>query len=105
MHCFGGNADDAKRFLDLGINIGFTGIVTFKNAPELHQIAKDIVPIEQLLIETDCPYLAPEPYRGKENKPQYVEYVAQKIAELKGLTLQDISEKTSQNAKTLYKIQ
>lgn len=104
VHCFIGNREEAKLFLDLGYYIGITGIVTFKNAPALHEIAKDIIPLKQLLVETDCPYLAPEPYRGKRNQPQYVEYVARKIAELKGKEYEDVAKITFDNAKNFFNI-
>lgn len=102
VHCFIGTGEDAKKFLEMGYFVGITGIVTFKNAKELQEIAKAVIPLEQLLIETDCPYLAPEPFRGKRNQPQYVEYVARKIAELKGVSYELVSEITFQNAKKLY---
>jgi len=104
VHCFIGNQDDAKKFFELGYYIGITGIVTFKNAQDLQAIAKDVIPLQQLLIETDCPYLAPEPYRGKRNQPQYVEYVARKIAELKGKTFEEVAKITFENAKELFAI-
>lgn len=101
VHCFGGTLEEAKQFLELGIYIGFTGIVTFKNAQELQEIAKNI-PLENMLIETDCPYLTPEPFRGKENKPQHVEYVAQKIAQLKEMEYNKVAKNTFQNAEQFY---
>lgn len=102
VHCFIGTGEDAKKFLDMGLYIGITGIVTFKNAPALHKVVRDIIPLEQLLIETDCPYLAPEPFRGKRNEPQYVEYVAKKIAELKKKSYQELMEVTFKNAKSFF---
>lgn len=102
VHCFIGTGEDARRFLDLGFPIGITGIVTFKNAKPLQEVVRDIIPIEQLLIETDCPYLAPEPFRGKRNEPQYVEHVARKIAELKQKPFEELAERTSQNAKIFF---
>ncbi|MDD5341510.1 MAG: TatD family hydrolase [Patescibacteria group bacterium] len=103
IHCFGGNLEQAKKFIDLGFYIGFTGIVTFKNAKELQQVAKEI-PLDKILIETDSPYLAPVPFRGKVNEPQYVRYVAEKIAELKGLKFEEVAEQTFNNAKNLFNI-
>jgi TatD DNase family protein len=105
VHCFGGTADEAKAFITLGLYIGITGIVTFKNAKELQAMVRDIIPLEKILIETDSPYLAPEPHRGEQNKPQYVEFVARKIAELKEKSYNEISEQTFQNAITFYSIQ
>jgi TatD DNase family protein len=93
----------AKKFIDLGFYIGFTGIVTFKNAKELQQIAKEI-PLDKILIETDAPYLAPVPFRGKINEPQFVRFVAEKIAELKGLTFEQVANQTFNNAKALFNI-
>lgn len=104
VHCFIGTGEDAKKFLEMGYFVGITGIVTFKNVKELLVIAKVVIPLEQLVIETDCPYLAPEPFRGKRNLPQYAEYAARKIAELKGVPYELVSEITFQNAKKLYGI-
>lgn len=113
VHCFGGTADEAKRFLDLGFYIGITGIVTFsphggspagrKNA-QYQAIVRDVIPLEKILIETDSPYLAPDPHRDKRNLPQYVEFVAKKIAELKGRPNNEVAEITSQNAIDFYNI-
>lgn len=103
IHCFGGSLKQAEEFLQMGFYIGFTGIITFKNAKELQDIVKE-VPLEKILIETDCPYLAPEPFRGKRNEPLYVQYVAKKIAELKNLDFEEVSSQTTQNSKKLFKI-
>ena len=103
IHCFGGTAQEAVAFLDLGFYLGFTGIITFKNAKLLQQIVR-ITPLEKLLIETDSPYLAPEPHRGETNQPQYVELVAAKVAELQGLTLAQIADQTSANAIKLFNL-
>ncbi|MBN1325421.1 TatD family hydrolase [Candidatus Falkowbacteria bacterium] len=103
IHCFGGNLEQAKKFIDLGFYIGFTGIVTFKNAKELQNIAKEI-PLDKILIETDSPYLAPVPFRGKINEPQYVRFVAEKIAELKNINYEAVEEQTFKNAKALFQI-
>ena len=103
IHCFGGNLEQAKKFIDMGFYIGFTGIVTFKNAKELQQIAQEI-PLEKILIETDSPYLAPVPFRGKINEPSHVRYVAEKIAELKGMKFEEVEKQTFVNAKKLFNI-
>jgi len=104
IHCYGGNIEEAKQFVDLGFYIGFTGIVTFqKKAEELQAIAK-WVPIEQMLIETDAPYLTPVPHRGKRNEPSYVRYVAQKIAELRNMDVEEVIKITSQNATKLFNL-
>jgi len=103
MHCYLGTWEQAQKFLDLGFFISFSGIVTFKNAKALQEIARQ-TPIEQMVIETDCPYLTPDPYRGKRNEPVYVEFVAQKIAVLKGITLAEVAQKTTENARNFFKI-
>jgi TatD DNase family protein len=102
MHCFTENWEMAQRAIDLNFYISFSGIVTFKNALELQEIAKK-VPVDRMLIETDAPGLAPMPYRGKPNEPQYVVYVAEKIAELRGESVEKISEKTTDNFFNLFK--
>lgn len=104
VHCFIGSADDAKMFLDLGYYIGITGIITFNNAQGLQETVQKSIPLKQLLIETDCPYLAPEPYRGQRNEPQYVEYVALKIAQLKSASYQEIEKATFENARSLFQV-
>lgn len=102
MHCFSGSVVLAKRVLDLGYYISVTGAVTFKKKSEELQAVVKYVPIEKLLIETDCPFIAPEPYRGKRNEPAYVVEVAKKIAEIKKLSLEDVGRITSLNAKKLF---
>lgn len=104
MHCFTGNAKEAEQCLLLGGFISYSGIVTFKNALE-NQAAAKITPIERLLIETDSPYLAPTPFRGKPNHPGMVKYVAAKIAELKGLELSEIAKITTKNACDFFQIE
>jgi len=104
IHCFAGNAEQAKEFLALGLYIGFTGIITFKKkSEELQAIAKQ-APLEKILIETDAPFLSPEPHRSERNVPAYVEFVARKIAELKNKSFNDISDATTKNAQELFKI-
>ncbi len=103
IHCFGGDLKQAENFLALGLFIGFTGIVTFKNALPVQQAAREI-PLERLLVETDCPYLAPDPYRGQRNEPSYVRLVVEKIAQLKGLPLAEVAEQTTANAKQLFRL-
>lgn len=104
MHCFSGSKEMAMRFLDLGLYISLGGPVTFKNAVEPKEVAK-IVPLDKLLIETDCPYLAPHPYRGKVNKPAYVPLVAKAIASIKDISIEDVARNTTNNAKKLFKIE
>lgn len=102
MHCFTEDWAMAQRALDLGFYISFSGIVTFKNAKEIQEVAQK-VPLDRMLIETDCPYLAPMPFRGKPNQPAYVRYVAEAIAELRGITIEEVAEKSTANFFNLFK--
>jgi TatD DNase family protein len=101
FHCFTETAQVARAALDMGFYISFSGILTFKNAQDLRDVAT-FVPLDRLLIETDSPYLAPVPYRGKTNNPSYVPYVAQQLAQLKDLPVQDIAHATSANFERLF---
>ena len=101
LHCFSGGWDLAKAALDLGFLISFSGIITFKNAESLRQVAAQ-VPSDRLLVETDSPYLAPTPFRGKVNEPSYVVHTAQEMARLKGLSLEDIAALTTTNFFNLF---
>jgi len=101
LHCFTEDWDMAKKALDLNFYISFSGIVTFKNAKQVHEVAKK-VPNDRFLIETDSPYLAPVPKRGKPNYPNYVKYVAERMAELRGLPLASVANITSKNYDTLF---
>lgn len=103
MHCFSGNVDMANECLDMNFYISLGGPVTFKNAKLPKEVAK-AVPIERLLIETDCPYLAPHPYRGKRNEPSYVKLVAGEIARLREMDYEELVAKTAQNAKKVFGI-
>ncbi|ASA97229.1 MULTISPECIES: TatD family hydrolase [Anoxybacillus] len=103
MHCFTGSVEVAHQCIDMNFYISFGGPVTFKNAKKPKEVAKEI-PLDRLLIETDCPYLTPHPFRGKRNEPSYVKYVAEAIAELKGLSFEEVAQKTSDNAKRLFGI-
>ena len=103
MHCFTETQEVADAALDLGFYISFSGIVTFKNAKPLKEVARR-VPLERMLIETDAPYLAPVPHRGKTNEPGFVKHVAEEIAALRGLPLETIAEQTSNNFRTLFKL-
>lgn len=96
MHCFTEEWSVAKAALDLNFYISFSGIVTFKNAKILHEVAQK-VPFDRILIETDAPYLAPDPYRGKPNHPALVRFVAQKIAELRGVSFEEVDQQTTEN--------
>lgn len=101
FHCFGSGAQVARRVLDLGFYLGITGIVTFKNAAEVREVVA-LCPLERLLIETDAPYLAPVPHRGKPNEPAYVPLVAAKIAEVKGMAVAEVGLVTTANARRLF---
>lgn len=101
FHCFTETADVARAALDLGFYISFSGILTFRNAADLREVAR-FVPLDRCLIETDSPYLAPVPYRGKTNTPALVPYVAAQLAEIKGLAVEDIARATTENAHTLF---
>ncbi|MFL6561036.1 MAG: TatD family hydrolase [Bacillus sp. (in: firmicutes)] len=103
MHCFSGSPEVAKECVKMNFYISLGGPVTFKNAKKPKEVAAEI-PLDKLLIETDCPYLAPHPYRGKRNEPSYVKLVAEQIAEIKGLTLEEVAEATTRNAKKLFAI-
>ncbi len=97
MHCWAGTVEEANQTVALGLALGFGGTLTFKNAEEVRQAAQT-VPLETLLIETDAPYLAPMPHRGKRNEPAYVRFVAERLAELRGMTLEEIARLTTANA-------
>ncbi|MDW7616537.1 TatD family hydrolase [Peribacillus simplex] len=103
MHCFSGSAETALECINMNFYISLGGPVTFKNAKKPKEVAA-AVPLERLLIETDCPYLAPHPYRGKRNEPSYVKLVAEQIAEIKQLTIDEVSQATTENAKKLFGI-
>jgi TatD DNase family protein len=101
IHCFTENWQTAQRALDIGFYISLSGIVTFKNAKELQDVAKKL-PIDRILIETDAPYLAPMPHRGKTNKPAFVKHVAEFLAELRGDTVEHIAQVTTDNFHRLF---
>ena len=103
FHCFSGSMELAQRAIELGFMISFSGIVTFKKADELREVSKQ-VPLERLLIETDCPYLTPIPYRGKRNEPAYVVEVARCLAGIHGVGLEEIGRLTSENFKSFFRI-
>ena len=103
MHCFTETADVARQAMEMNFMISFSGIVTFKNAIALKEVARD-VPLESMLIETDSPYLAPVPYRGKTNQPAYVRFVAEEIARLKGIAIESVAEATTANFFRLFNV-
>lgn len=102
MHCFSGSLEFARECIKEGIYIALGGVVTFKNAKKTKEVAKNI-PLEYLLLETDDPYLAPVPFRGKENQPMYVKYVAEEIANLRGITPEEVAKTSTENAKEIFK--
>lgn len=104
IHCFGGSAEQAKEYVKDGYYLGIGGVVTFKNAKKTVEVVREI-PMDHLVIETDCPYLAPEPYRGKRNDSTYLKYIAETIAEIKNISAEEVARITTENAKKLYGIE
>jgi len=103
FHCYSGSAEMAKQLVELGWYIGFTGVLTFKNARRAIEAAQAI-PLERIVLETDCPYMAPEPFRGKRNDPGKLYRMAEKLAEIRGVTVEEIHRITTENGKRLYRI-
>lgn len=103
VHCFSGSKEMAKEIIKLGMYIGLNGVATFKNARKSLEVVKEI-PIERLVLETDCPYLAPEPHRGKRNDSSYIPFIAERIGEELSLSAQEVLDITSENAKRLYNL-
>lgn len=103
IHCFSYSKELAEEYIKMGFYIGIGGVVTFKNGKKLKEIAASI-PLERILLETDCPYLAPEPHRGKRNSSLYIPHIAQEIADLKGITYEEVVAQTELNAKKLFRI-
>ena len=103
IHCFTGDYDAARAYLDLGFYLSFTGIITFKNAGALREVVR-IVPLDKMFVETDSPYLTPVPHRGKRNEPAYVRFVAASIASVKGLSIEEVARVTTNNVRTLFRI-
>ena len=103
FHCFTGSLEDAIEAVKLGFYISWSGILTFKNSIALKEVAKKI-PIENTLIETDCPFLTPVPFRGKRNEPIFVKYVAEELANIKSISIEEVEEVTSENTKRLFGI-
>ena len=101
MHSFSGSLEEAKRFMDLGMMISFSGVVTFKKATDVQEAATGL-PLGKILVETDAPYLAPVPKRGRENKTAYTRYVVDFIAELRGLTTEEVAQATYDNARKVF---
>jgi TatD DNase family protein len=103
IHCFTGNYEAACAYLDLGFYLSFTGIITFKNAEPLREVLRK-VPLERMFVETDSPYLTPVPHRGKRNEPAFVRLVAETVARVKGISLEEVAGRTSQNVQNLFAI-
>ena len=101
IHCFSYSKEQAQEYVKMGYYIGVGGVATFKNAKKLKEVIETI-PLEKILLETDCPYMAPEPYRGKRNSSLYLPYVVEKIAGLKGVTAKEVEEVTYRNAEQLF---
>mgnify|MGYP002514337574 CR=1 FL=1 len=103
FHCYSGSAEMARQLVNMGWYIGFTGVLTFKNARKAVETAESI-PLERIVLETDCPYLAPVPFRGKRNSSEYISYVAEEVARLKGISYEEVLCATEENGKRLFKI-
>lgn len=103
IHCYSYAKEQAEEYVKMGYYIGIGGVVTFKNAKKLKEVAA-VVPLDRILLETDCPYLAPTPYRGKRNQSSYITYVAEEIASIKGVTAEEVIAVTEDNAKKLYRL-
>ena len=103
LHCYCGSAEMAQEFVKLGLHVSLGGVSTFKNAEKIKQVAKKI-DIEKILLETDCPYLAPHPYRGKRNEPAYIPVIAQNLADLKEISVEVVEQITTESSRRLFKI-
>ena len=103
IHCYSYSKEMAQEYIKMGFYIGVGGVVTFKNAKKLKEVVENI-PLTSIVLETDCPYMAPEPNRGKRNNSAYIRYVAEKIAELKGITYEEVVEQTEKNARDMYRL-
>ena len=103
IHCYSCSKEMAQEYIKMGFYIGVGGVVTFKNAKKLKEVVENI-PLTSIVLETDCPYMAPEPNRGKRNNSAYIRYVAEKIAELKGITYEEVVEQTEKNAREMYRL-
>ena len=103
FHCYSGSVEEAKEILKLGFSFSFGGVCTFKNAKKVVEVI-NFLPIEKIMLETDCPYLAPDPHRGEINEPKYIPLIAEKIAQIKNMTLDEVAHVTTKNAERLFKI-
>ena len=103
FHCYSGSAEMARQLVDMGWYIGFTGVLTFKNARKAVETAAAI-PLDRIVLETDCPFMAPDPFRGKRNDPGYLFRMAEKLAEIRGISVEEVHAVTTENGKRLYRI-
>ena len=103
FHCYSGSAEMARQLVNMGWYIGFTGVLTFKNARKAVETAERI-PLDRIVLETDCPFMAPEPFRGKRNDPGYLYRMAERLAEIRGISVEEVHQITTENAKRLYRI-
>ena len=103
FHCYSGSAEMARQLVNMGWYIGFTGVLTFKNARKAVETAEQI-PLERIVLETDCPFMAPEPFRGKRNDPGYLYRMAERLAEIRGISVEEVQAITTENAKRLYRL-
>ncbi len=103
LHCYGGSIESAKILIKLGFSFSFGGVVTFKNAKNVVEVVRQL-PVEKILLETDCPYMTPVPFRGQRNEPKNVVYVADAIARIKGMTIEEVAKITTENAKRVFGI-
>ncbi len=103
FHCYSGSVEEAKEILKLGFSFSFGGVCTFKNARKVVEVI-EFLPMDKILLETDCPYLSPEPHRGQLNEPKNIPYIAEKIASIKNVTLEEVGKTTTENAERIFKI-
>lgn len=103
LHCYAGSVESAKILMKLGFSFSFGGVVTFKNGKNAAEVVKSL-PLDRILIETDCPYLSPEPFRGRRNEPKNVVYIADKIAQIKGVSIEEVIAQTTKNAERIFKL-
>ena len=103
FHCYSGSAEMARQLVNMGWYIGFTGVLTFKNARKAIEVASSI-PLDRIVLETDCPYMSPEPFRGKRNDPGYLYRMAERLAQIRGISVEEVHAVTTENAKRLYRL-
>ncbi len=103
LHCYSGSVESAKILMELGFSFSFGGVATFKNAKNVQEVIK-FLPLNKIMLETDCPYMTPEPYRGKRNEPKNVVYVADAIARIKGVSIEEVARVTTENAKRMFRL-